>query len=174
MKKIGSLVLTPKLQMAIKLLGMSWRQLYTLIEEEMARCPHLRWEPPEVDPAADVEIAVHSDKILAWVSDTGELYVATNPSGDRDGGSTDVDAYREAQWLVRSVEQRHKSIERVVEALAARQEPFLRGHRGTPETISLRSLADEVAFHESTVRRVLSGKTVRVEDREMALDHLMG
>ena len=161
----GQLVLTPQLQQAIQMLGASWRDLYTLIEEKIEANPLVRWQSPEVDPVADVEIEVHPAGISANVSDCGELYAEP---GD------DEAMYRDAQWFVRSVERRHETLYCLCDILIAKQESFLRGEKATPERLSIRSIADDLGFHESTVLRVATGKTARVGDREMSLDELLG
>jgi RNA polymerase sigma-54 factor len=65
---------------------------------------------------------------------------------------------RAAQWLIRSIEQRNKTIVRVVESLVKFQEPFFEQGIQYLRPMILRDVAEDVGMHESTISRVTSNK----------------
>jgi len=65
---------------------------------------------------------------------------------------------RSAQWLIRSIEQRNKTIARVVESIVKFQEPFFEHGVQYLRPMILRDVAEDVAMHESTISRVTSNK----------------
>ncbi len=65
---------------------------------------------------------------------------------------------RSAQWLVRSLDQRNKTIIRVVESILKFQEPFFSKGRAYLKPLVLKTIADDVSLHESTVSRVTANK----------------
>ena len=65
---------------------------------------------------------------------------------------------RSAQWLIRSIEQRNKTIARVVESIVKFQEPFFDHGVQYLRPMILRDVAEDVQMHESTISRVTSNK----------------
>jgi RNA polymerase sigma-54 factor len=65
---------------------------------------------------------------------------------------------RAAQWLIRSIEQRNKTIARVVESIVKFQEPFFDHGVQYLRPMILRDVAEDVQMHESTISRVTSNK----------------
>jgi RNA polymerase sigma-54 factor len=65
---------------------------------------------------------------------------------------------RSAQWLIRSIEQRNKTIVRVVESIVKVQEPFFEHGIQYLRPMVLRDVAEDVSMHESTISRVTSNK----------------
>jgi RNA polymerase sigma-54 factor len=77
----------------------------------------------------------------------------------RDGGATLLAQHlQEARWLVRNLEQRFLTIQRVAEAVVARQKNFLEYGDLAMRPLTLREIADELGLHESTVSRATSHK----------------
>jgi RNA polymerase sigma-54 factor len=66
--------------------------------------------------------------------------------------------FRSAQWLIRSIEQRNKTIVRVVESIVKVQEPFFEHGVQYLRPMVLRDVAEDVSMHESTISRVTSNK----------------
>ena len=78
-------------------------------------------------------------------------------------GSEETQTYlgkkmRSAQWLVRSLDQRNKTIIQVVESILKFQEPFFSKGRAYLKPLVLKQVADDVQVHESTVSRVTANK----------------
>ncbi len=119
----------------------------------------------------------------AWV-------VADNPTGaERVGINTklaetlmknpDLKDYvteklRDAQWLVRALEQRRRSIVRVMEAIVQRQLPFFEQGPEHLRPMVLKDIAEVVGMHESTVSRVTSQKYVSTPHGLVELKHFFG
>jgi RNA polymerase sigma-54 factor len=67
---------------------------------------------------------------------------------------------QEARWLVRNLEQRFLTIQRVAEAVVARQRNFFEYGDLAMRPLTLREIAAELELHESTVSRATSHKYV--------------
>ena len=63
-----------------------------------------------------------------------------------------------ANWLVKSLDRRARTILAVGAELVARQEPFLRGGVAFLKPLTLKDIAEAVAMHESTVSRAIANK----------------
>lgn len=66
--------------------------------------------------------------------------------------------YRSALWLIKSIDQRNKTILRVTESIVKHQEAFLDGGIAYLRPLVLRDVAEVVGLHESTVSRVTKNK----------------
>jgi RNA polymerase sigma-54 factor len=68
-----------------------------------------------------------------------------------------------ASWLVRALDQRARTIVKIVSEVVACQEGFFReGVKGL-RPLTMTKVAEAVSMHESTVSRVASGKTLMCE-----------
>jgi RNA polymerase sigma-54 factor len=67
---------------------------------------------------------------------------------------------RNAQWLVRSIEQRRKTIIRVTECIVEKQVEFMEKGPAHLKPMVLHDVARTLDLHESTISRVTSGKYV--------------
>jgi RNA polymerase sigma-54 factor len=65
---------------------------------------------------------------------------------------------QEARWLVRNLEQRFLTIQRVAEAVVARQRNFFEYGDLAMRPLTLREIATELDLHESTISRATSHK----------------
>ncbi|MEN4920398.1 RNA polymerase factor sigma-54 [Achromobacter spanius] len=65
---------------------------------------------------------------------------------------------QEARWLVRNVEQRYTTIQRVAEAIVKRQQTFFEYGEVALRPLMLREVADDLNMHESTVSRATVSK----------------
>ena len=79
-----------------------------------------------------------------------------------------------ASWLERSLLQRARSILSVVTQVAERQGPFLREGEGALRPLTLRSVADVIGVHESTVSRVVAGKSIETPRGTVRLRAMFG
>jgi RNA polymerase sigma-54 factor len=75
-----------------------------------------------------------------------------------DGRSLMAQALQEARWLMRSLEQRSTTIQRVAQAIVARQQTFFDYGEIALRPLMLSEIADELGLHESTVSRATSNK----------------
>ncbi len=67
---------------------------------------------------------------------------------------------RSAQWLIRAIEQRRKTIIRVTECIVDKQSEFLERGVAYLKPMILRDVAEAVGMHESTISRVTTNKYV--------------
>ncbi len=67
-------------------------------------------------------------------------------------------ALQEARWLMRSIDQRATTIQRVAAAIVARQQTFFDYGEVALRPLMLSEIAEELGVHESTVSRATSNK----------------
>jgi RNA polymerase sigma-54 factor len=63
-----------------------------------------------------------------------------------------------ATWLIKSIQQRQKTIYRVAESIVSCQKDFFDGGIQYLKPLVLRDIADDVNMHESTISRVVTNK----------------
>jgi RNA polymerase sigma-54 factor len=69
-----------------------------------------------------------------------------------------VDCLQNANWLVKSLDQRARTILRVAEQIVRQQDGFLTHGIEHLKPLNLKTVADAISMHESTVSRVTSNK----------------
>lgn len=67
---------------------------------------------------------------------------------------------RNAEWIIKSVEQRQRTIYKVVESLLRFQREFFEEGPLAMKPLVLRDVAEDIGMHESTISRVTSNKYV--------------
>jgi RNA polymerase sigma-54 factor len=65
---------------------------------------------------------------------------------------------QEARWFLKSLQSRHETLLKVATCIVEHQRDFLEQGAEAMKALVLRSVADEVGLHESTVSRVTSQK----------------
>jgi RNA polymerase sigma-54 factor len=65
---------------------------------------------------------------------------------------------QEARWLIRNVEQRFATIQRVADAIVNKQRTFFEYGEVAMKPLALKDIAGQLGLHESTVCRVTNGK----------------
>jgi RNA polymerase sigma-54 factor len=79
--------------------------------------------------------------------------------GGRNGTNQSLTRHlQEARWLLRSIEQRFATIQRVADAIVARQRGFFEYGEVAMKPLTLKLIAGELGLHESTVCRVTNSK----------------
>ncbi len=80
--------------------------------------------------------------------------------GGRGGGpnSSLAGQLQEAKWLIKNVQQRFDTIQRVAQAIVDRQRAFFDHGEVAMRPLTLREIADTVSLHESTISRVTTQK----------------
>lgn len=68
------------------------------------------------------------------------------------------DKLRSAMWLIKSIENRQKTIEKVSNAIVKYQPEFFRKGTAYLKPMILKDIANEIGMHESTVSRVTTNK----------------
>jgi RNA polymerase sigma-54 factor len=69
-----------------------------------------------------------------------------------------VECLQNANWLVKSLDQRARTILRVAEEIVRQQDGFLTHGIEHLKPLNLKTVADAISMHESTVSRVTSNK----------------
>ena len=183
-KKLSEqLVMTPQLQMAIRMLAMSQDELFAMVEEWRTNHPGALVElgPDDPDPAGEEEVedaeatgapiwTFLAEPPLPDAKPRPDVWVFGNPPQARANPSAGPrikavfdDAtlsrsaadVREASWLARAVRQRAKTLEKVVAGiLAVRPQMAISLEPDKLEAVDVRELGEAIGFHESTIKRV--------------------
>ncbi|MEO5358705.1 MAG: RNA polymerase factor sigma-54 [Nitrospirae bacterium YQR-1] len=69
-----------------------------------------------------------------------------------------LDKYRSATWLIKSLDERNRTIYRVTESILKRQTDFFDGGIQYLKPLNLKTIAEDVKVHESNISRVTSNK----------------
>ncbi len=114
----------------------------------------------------DVFVIKDDDKFVVSDNDRGMQRLYINESLVkrmlRDPKAKDFinDKLRSAQWLIRAIEQRRRTIIKVTECIVEKQREFLEKGVAYLKPMILRDVAEAVGMHESTISRVTSNKYV--------------
>jgi RNA polymerase sigma-54 factor len=86
----------------------------------------------------------------------------------RHGGALDAETrawlkekQQSALWLMRGVQQRHRTLRRVLEEIVAVQSGFFEQGPAAFQPLTLKDIANRTGLHESTISRVTTGKYVQ-------------
>ena len=93
------------------------------------------------------------------VNQTYYAHVARNAQRDTDKAFL-VDCLQTANWLTRSLEQRAKTILKVASEIVRQQDGFFVNGVAHLRPLNLKTIADAIGMHESTVSRVTSNKSI--------------
>jgi RNA polymerase sigma-54 factor len=121
-------------------------------------------EPHYITP--DVHIHKIGDKFFVVPNDDGlpKLKISNfyrSAIGTTAGAKDYVqDKLRSAQWLIRSIQQRQRTIIRVAESILKFQRDFFEKGIAHLKPLILRDVAEDIGVHESTVSRVTTNKYV--------------
>ncbi len=114
----------------------------------------------------DVYVIKDGDRFVVADNDKGlqRLYVneqlAQKMLKDPKAKEFISEKLRSAQWLIRAIEQRRRTIIRVTECIIEKQREFLERGVAYLKPMILRDVAETVGMHESTISRVTSNKYV--------------
>ena len=114
----------------------------------------------------DVYIHKVGDKFFVVPNDDGlpklklsNFYRAAMASGTASKDYVQ-DKLRSAQWLIRSIQQRQRTIIKVTESILKFQREFFDKGIACLKPLILRDIAEDIGMHESTVSRVTTNKYV--------------
>jgi RNA polymerase sigma-54 factor len=114
----------------------------------------------------DVYVIKDGDKFVVTDNDRGvqRLYINETLTKQllRDPQAKEFigEKLRNAQWLIRAIEQRRKTIIRVTECIVEKQRDFFEKGVAHLKPMILRDVAEAVGMHESTISRVTTNKYV--------------
>lgn len=69
--------------------------------------------------------------------------------------------YNKVLWLIRSIEQRRMTLQRLAEAIVEKQPDFLEKGLAHLKPLTLKEVADHIGVHESTVSRAVRQKVIQ-------------
>jgi DNA-directed RNA polymerase specialized sigma54-like protein len=144
-KTAPTLVISPQLHQAIRILQCDRAEILGLIEEQLAKNPWLE------------------------IVSTGGIGVVETPP-ETDDASDLRELRREAKWFLRTLEQREAHIRTVVELVSERNREFLAQTSAAPNQISIREAADLLKVHEASLVRIISDKALRCPQGVLALE----
>jgi len=85
---------------------------------------------------------------------------ARQESGKSETKQYITEKMRAAEWLIKSLYQRQRTIDKVAKSIIRQQGGFLRHGVDHLRPMVLRDVADDIGMHESTVSRVVSNKYI--------------
>ncbi|HVC18523.1 MAG TPA: RNA polymerase factor sigma-54 [Vicinamibacterales bacterium] len=116
----------------------------------------------------DVYVVKVEDQYVAALNEEGLPQLRISPVYrrllDKNAGNSDEtrayvkDKFRSALWLIKSVEQRQKTIHKVATSIINFQRDFLDRGIEHLRPLVLRDVANDIGMHESTVSRVVTNK----------------
>lgn len=116
-----------------------------------------------VNEQADGSFAVELNssalpKVL--VNETYKAIVETNKTSSKKDKEFVSECHQNANWLVKSLEQRAQTILKVTKEIVKQQDAFFAYGLEHLKPMSLSQIADKIKMHESTVSRVTSNKYI--------------
>jgi len=114
----------------------------------------------------DVYVVKKGDEYVIMLNDEGipklrvSHFYKRMMRGEGDSATKEYieNKIRSAQWLLKSIEQRNKTIYRVAESIITRQREFFDKGLAHLKPMILRDVADDISMHESTISRVTTNK----------------
>lgn len=98
--------------------------------------------------------------------------------GDRSAGENGKKYLKEriqsASWLIKSIQQRQKTIYRIAESIVKIQKEFFDAGIDHLKPLVLRDIADDVGMHESTISRVVVNKYMHTPRGVFGLKYFFG
>lgn len=154
-----------------KALGLSTEEIKTYLEviRHLDPKPGARYTPAESQYVIpDVYIIKTEDGYRAVLNEEGLPQLRISPVYrrllDKGGEASDEtrayvkDKFRSALWLLKSVDQRQKTIVKVATSIITFQSEFLDKGIEYLRPLVLRDVANDIGMHESTVSRVVNNK----------------
>ena len=151
------------LKVSLQRVGDAMRTL-ALLEPKPGR-PFTTEEPRYITP--DIYVIKSGDEYIIQLNEDGvpKLRVSNyyrQVLGGAAKGDKDYiqDKLRSAQWLIRSIYQRQRTIYKVTESIVKQQRGFFEEGIAKLKPMILRDVAEDIGMHESTVSRVTTNKYV--------------
>lgn len=129
-------------------------------------------EPRYITP--DVFILKVDDRFVVVLNDDGlpRLRISSyyrgllskGRSGSRETRDYVEGKMRSALWLIRSIEQRQRTLFKVTESIVKFQRDFLENGITRMRPLTLKEVAEDISMHESTVSRVTTSKYVHTPE----------
>lgn len=115
----------------------------------------------------DVYVKEDRGKYLVFTNEKITPLLNTSPyyekllaeaAGDQEATEYIKSKMNSAVWLIKGIDQRRRTIQRVAEAIVAHQQDFFKKGSSALKPMTLSDIAEELDIHESTVSRAVNGK----------------
>jgi RNA polymerase sigma-54 factor len=104
-----------------------------------------------------------------------EIMGGMNDAAKQESGKRYIrERVQSATWLIKSIQQRQKTIYRVSESIVRYQRDFFDRGIGYLKPLILRDIADDVEMHESTISRVVTNKYMHTPRGLFELKYFFG
>ncbi|WP_298785193.1 RNA polymerase factor sigma-54 [uncultured Marinococcus sp.] len=94
-----------------------------------------------------------------------------NQDTDEEARQYAMEKYKQFLWIVKSVEQRQQTLQKVSEVIVEAQSEYLKYGEEKLRPLTLREVAEQADVHESTVSRTTSGKYMQTPHGLIELKH---
>ncbi len=119
----------------------------------------------------DVQVRLKDGEFVIIINDEEIPVVGINPFFDRLSAEkhdkvTDVfvkDNIRKARWFIQSIQQRNRTLLKVVRSIVEFQRPFFARGPKYLAPLTLKDIAGEVGVHETTISRIAGKKYVQTD-----------
>jgi RNA polymerase sigma-54 factor len=105
-------------------------------------------------------VELNSDTLPRLLVNNQYYGTVSRTARDKDCKNYLTDCLNSANWLVKSLDQRAKTIMKVASEIVRHQDAFLTHGVRHMRPLNLRIIADAISMHESTVSRVTSNKYI--------------
>ncbi|PKL23182.1 MAG: RNA polymerase sigma-54 factor [Spirochaetae bacterium HGW-Spirochaetae-3] len=119
----------------------------------------------------DVQVKLKDGEFVIVINDEEIPVIGINPffdrlSGEKHDKETDVfvkDNIRKARWFIQSIQQRNRTLLKVVRSIVEFQRPFFARGPKHLAPLTLKDIAGEVGVHETTISRIAGKKYVQTD-----------
>lgn len=119
----------------------------------------------------DVQVRLKDGEFVIIINDEEIPLIGINPffdrlSGEQHDKETAVfvkDNIRKAQWFIQSIQQRNRTLLKVVRSIVEFQRPFFARGPKFLSPLTLKDIAGEVGVHETTISRIAGKKYVQTD-----------
>jgi RNA polymerase sigma-54 factor len=119
----------------------------------------------------DVQVKLKEGEFVIIINDEEIPVIGINPFFDRLSAEkhdkvTDVfvkDNIRKARWFIQSIQQRNRTLLKVVRSIVEFQRPFFSRGPKYLAPLTLKDIATEVGVHETTISRIAGKKYVQTD-----------
>jgi RNA polymerase sigma-54 factor len=113
-----------------------------------------------VGPDGDWLVELNSDTLPRLLVNARYYTQVSNNARDRNSKTYLTDCLNNANWLVKSLDQRARTILKVASEIVRQQDAFLTYGVRHLRPLNLKTVAEAIEMHESTVSRVTSNKYI--------------
>ncbi|WP_313343485.1 RNA polymerase factor sigma-54 [Sedimentibacter sp.] len=124
---------------------------------------NIRYIVPDVtiEKINDEYIIIVNDNNLPTLTISNYYKSVVNDLDDKEANKFLTDKLNSSMWLIKSIEQRRKTLYKVTESILKFQRKFFDEGKTALKPLVLKDVADDIGVHESTVSRATNGKYVQ-------------